>query len=202
MIEIDRGSGHGCARRRAGPRNCRLTFARPKSRIFACPRLVRNKFAGLEIAMHDAGGVRDFERIGDLHAEIQQLLDRHRLTLNAVLQGGAFEELHHDEVATILLRRCRKWCRYWGGSAPTRRAPRAGSAHGLGIVGQFVGQKLESDATTEAKILGLIDHAHAATTQLLQDPVVRDGLSEHETARGCGSPCILGGVAGEVNAEA
>jgi hypothetical protein len=40
----------------------------------------------------------------------------------------------------------------------------------------------------QRQILGLINHAHAASAELLQDAVVRDGLVDHRGApesRGC-----------------
>jgi hypothetical protein len=40
------------------------------------------------------------------------------------------------------------------------------------IAGHFFWQEFEFDKTVKARILGLVDHAHAATTNLLDDPVV------------------------------
>ena len=36
--------------------------------------------------------------------------------------------------------------------------------------------------TSEAEIFSLIDHTHAAATELLEDAVVRDGLADHGLA--------------------
>src|ERR1019366_4451672 len=41
-------------------------------------------------------------------------------------------------------------------------------------------QELQSDKATEFGVLGLIDHPHSTTAQLLHDAVVRDGLADHE----------------------
>jgi hypothetical protein len=48
----------------------------------------------------------------------------------------------------------------------------------LGVAGNFLGQKLEGYKSVEPRVLGLIDHAHAAA-QLLNNAVVRNGLPEH-----------------------
>ncbi len=40
-------------------------------------------------------------------------------------------------------------------------------------------QELQSDKATEFDVLGLVDHTHPATAQLLDDAVVRDGLTDH-----------------------
>ena len=53
------------------------------------------------------------------------------------------------------------------------------AAEGLRIFGYVIGQELESHKATEFDVLSLIDHTHAATTELLDDAVVRDGLADH-----------------------
>ena len=53
----------------------------------------------------------------------------------------------------------------------------------LRIARDVVGQELQRDEAVQARVLGLVDHAHAAAAQLLDDAVVRDGLADH------GSPC-------------
>jgi hypothetical protein len=50
----------------------------------------------------------------------------------------------------------------------------------LGVSGYFFGQELQRDKSVEGYVLGLVDHTHAATAQLLDDAVVRDGLVDHE----------------------
>ncbi len=53
------------------------------------------------------------------------------------------------------------------------------AAQGLGILGDVVRQELQGDKTVEARIFRLVDHTHAATAQLLDDAVVRNGLAKH-----------------------
>ena len=48
----------------------------------------------------------------------------------------------------------------------------------LGILGDLVGQELQSDKAVEASVLGLVDHTHPAAAELLDDAVVRDGLAD------------------------
>ena len=62
-----------------------------------------------------------------------------------------------------------------GGSL--RFALKAGE--GLCISGNVIGQKFEGDKAVETHVLGLVDHTHAATAELLDDAVVRDGLADH-----------------------
>ena len=50
---------------------------------------------------------------------------------------------------------------------------------GLRIVADLLGQELQRDAPSELDVLGLVDDAHSAAPELLEDPVVRDRLADH-----------------------
>ena len=56
----------------------------------------------------------------------------------------------------------------------------------------FLGKKLEGNKASEFGVLSLVHHTHPATTQLLEDPVVRDGLANHGRV-------MVGGIPGQVN---
>ena len=66
---------------------CGVSFARPKSRILACPRLRDEDIGRLDVAMDDAAGVRGVERVGDLDADLQQLFHFERPARDLVLEG-------------------------------------------------------------------------------------------------------------------
>ena len=44
---------------------------------------------------------------------------------------------------------------------------------------ELIGQELQSNVAAQTQVFGLIDHTHAAATQLLQDAVMRNGLASH-----------------------
>jgi hypothetical protein len=44
---------------------------------------------------------------------------------------------------------------------------------------QFLGEEFQRDGTSQARVFGPVDDAHAALTQLFQDVIVRDGLADH-----------------------
>jgi len=52
----------------------------------------------------------------------------------------------------------------------------------LWIFGDIIRQELQGDKATQFDILGLVDDTHAATAELLDDAVVRDGLPDHWVA--------------------
>jgi hypothetical protein len=50
---------------------------------------------------------------------------------------------------------------------------------GLSVFDDVIGQKLQGHKSVEGYVLGLVDNTHSATAELLDDPVVRDGLADH-----------------------
>ena len=48
----------------------------------------------------------------------------------------------------------------------------------LRVLGYVFWQKFQGDEAAKLGVLGLIDHTHPAAAQLLDDTVVRDGLSD------------------------
>ena len=76
-------------------------------------------------------------------------------------------------------RRSRESCRCWGGRAPTRSAPRLAGAPGIGILRQVDRQELQRDRAAQPRIFRLVDDAHAAGADALEDPVVGDRLANH-----------------------
>jgi len=48
----------------------------------------------------------------------------------------------------------------------------------LGILRNIVRQEFERYEAPQLSVFGLVDHTHAATAQLLDDAIVRDGLAD------------------------
>src|SRR6202795_2060840 len=66
------------------------------------------------------------------------------------------------------------------------------TGQGLRVAGNFIGQELESDKTVKPCVLGLVNHAHPSAAEFLDDPVMRDGLADHEfspSMKKTGSEC-------------
>ena len=66
------------------------------------------------------------------------------------------------------------------GGGRTGLAPEA--LQSLRVLRDLVGKELEGDKATERGVLGLVNHAHPAAAELLDDAVVRDGLADHAQA--------------------
>src|SRR5690348_5733467 len=137
--------------------------------------------------MNDAFAVRGFEVIGYLDAEFDEFLLGKRLAFHALLQRVTFEQLHDDELLSILLAD-------FENGADVRMIERSGGAsfadetfEGALVLRQSLGQELHGDVALEDKILGAIDDAHAAAAELLLDAVMgNDGIEHREAPSGQG----------------
>ena len=50
----------------------------------------------------------------------------------------------------------------------------------LGILGHFIGEKLQRDESVQGYVLGLVNNTHASAAELLENAVMRDDLADHE----------------------
>src|SRR6202035_5918822 len=56
----------------------------------------------------------------------------------------------------------------------------------LTVLGEIFGEKLEGDEAVEARVFRFVNHTHAAATEFLDDPVMRDGLIDQGKVRPSG----------------
>ena len=138
----------------------------------------------LDVAVDDAGRVRCFERVGDLDRQRQQPIDLERAPCDLMLQRRPVEKLHDEKRAAVLLadivdradvgvvqRRC-----------GSRLA--AESCQRVGIPRQVWRQELQRDKPMQPRVLGFVDDAHAAATQLLDDAIVGERLPDGPAVAG------------------
>jgi hypothetical protein len=97
---------------------------------------------------------------------------------NAVIQGHPFEQFHYDEVLTVLLADLVDRANVRVVKRPCLALE---ALQGCRIRAEFGREKLQRHVPAERFVLGLIDNAHATTTQLLDDAVVRNGFADHWT---------------------
>jgi len=134
---------------------------------------------GLDVAVHNAAGMRGIECVGHFDGQVEQALQFERTSVERMLQGAAGQILHHDEQAAFMLANLMDGADVGmvqgGGSA----AFAAEALKSLGIAGSFLGKKFEGDKAAEGSVFSLVNHTHSAAASKLYDAVMRDGLSDH-----------------------
>ena len=114
----------------------------------------------LEVAVDDAECVRGRDGIGELDADLEQLLELQPALAHARCQGLPLHELHGEEADAVefLVRveRDDAWMVQRGGGL--RLALEAGPV--LLIVGDPLGQEFQRDLASEAGVLGRVHLAH------------------------------------------
>ena len=129
--------------------------------------------------MDDALGVRDAQRVGELDADVEHLGDLHRPAGHALAERLAAQQLHHDERRRLV-------------HADVVDGADAGMAQGAGragfepesierllILDGVGGQDLQRHLPAQPFVLGQIHDAHPARAERPENPIVREGLSDH-----------------------
>src|ERR1022692_3558514 len=145
-----------------------------------------------DVPMDDPFRVSSVQRIRDLDSERQDQLGLQRATRHSLLERRPFQILHDDEGLPLLLPDFMN--RADIGMVQCGRGLRFSleASQCLRVSGDLFRQELQGNKTMEDYVLSLIDHAHPATAQLLDDLVVRDSLADHLAE-------ILGLRVGQVN---
>ena len=145
--------------------------------------------------MNDAFGMRRVQRVRNLNRQCQQHVQFHRTPGDQVLQRHAIQILHGDESLAVLLANFVNGADVGMVQRGSRLRLALKAAERRGILGHFIGQKLQCDKPPQPRVFGLVDHAHAAAAQLLQNAVMRNGLSDHGFCRSKKDEvAMLGGV--------
>ena len=96
-----------------------------------------------------------------------------------MLEGGAFQELHHDVGLALLL------TDIVNGADVGMVQGRGGlsfpleTSQGLRIARHLIWEELQGDEAVQAGVFGLIDDAHPPAPELPDNFVVRDRLADH-----------------------
>jgi hypothetical protein len=161
-----------------------VTFASPKSRIFACPRFVTKIFAGLDVSVNDSFCVCRVQGIRDLDAQIEHRFDLQRLAIDPVPERLPLQQFHCDEGSTVGLVnlvdradvRMVQRGRSFGFSLET--------AEGLRVVGKIIGKKLQGNVATQLEVFSFIHHTHPAAADPAEDAVMGNRLTYGLRRRG------------------
>jgi hypothetical protein len=158
-----------------------VDLGQPEIENLGVPAIGHENIRGFDVPVHDSLPVRRIQRVGKLRSDLQQRLDRERLALDAMFQRPAFQKLHRDEGLTFVL------IDFMDGAdirviegGRGARFPLE-SLEGLVVSRQRLRQELQRDESTEPGVFGFEHHAHAAATKLLEDAIVGDGVSNHQS---------------------
>src|SRR5262249_47994438 len=123
------------------------------------------------------------ERVGNLDGNCKKDFGFQGTSSDLVLQRDAIQKLHGDECLPVLVVNFVDSADVGvveSGSCPSLTSE---AFQCLRVLRYIVRQKLECNEAMQAGVLGLVDHTHSAAADLLDDPVMRDGLTD-ELGRG------------------
>ncbi len=163
-----RGAGVRHSRCRGGG----IQLSQPEIENLGMAALGHKNVCWLDIAMDDAFGVRRVESVGNFDGNLKNAFQLYRTALDGVFEGHAIEEFHGDECFALLLTdvvdgadirviQCGGGLRF---ALETRQS--------LGILGNFVRQKFQSDEAMEARVFRFVDDSHSAAAQFFHNAVV------------------------------
>jgi hypothetical protein len=135
----------------------------------------------IDIAMKDSVRVRGVESVGDLDCERQQRVHLQRTPPNPMLQGQPFQKLHGDEGFALLAADVVNGANVGVVQRGCSLGLEQKTGKRLGISGNLLGQEFEGDEAMQARVFRLVDHAHPAAPELLDDAVMRDGSPDHRS---------------------
>ena len=150
-----------------------IRFARPKSSTFTRPS-GDHDVRRLDVAMHDAGGVRGLERRGDLCPVLQRSRQRQRPLAEQCGERYAVDELHGDEGRPLVLadfvnRDDVGMVQRRSGASFLNEA-----AMPVGIGGGVGGKDFDRDPAAETGVNRAVNDAHSSPSDFPFDAVVRD----------------------------
>ena len=123
--------------------------------------------------------MRGVEGVRDVDRDVDDAIHRQRAGAEDLVQGGAVDQLHHDEAAAFMLADVVE-------GADVGVVQRRGGARlaleafrGQRVGGGRLGQELYRDMAAEPEVLGAVHDAHAAGTQPINHAVMRNNGTDH-----------------------
>jgi len=106
--------------------------------------------------------MRGLERIRDLDAEIEELLDCYRLRCDDLPERPAFEALHDDEGAPLVFPDFVDGADIGMVEGGSSAGFAAKAFEGLRFMHQLLGKKFQCDGAAKRSVFGAVDDTHAA----------------------------------------
>ncbi len=182
-VEAVLGLGDGVVRRRAD------LLGQAEIENLGVPARGDEQIRGLDVAVHDALGVRRIQRVCDLNAQIEQQIEVERPAGDAVLQRGAVQKLHGDERAAFVLAD-------FVDGADVGMVQRGGGARfapetfqRLRVLDHIEGQEFQGDEAAQLGVFRFVDDAHSTAAEFFDDAVMAESLAKQ--GLGVGHPCAF-----------
>ena len=142
--------------------------------------------------MHDTGGVRGGQRVGDLRAVLERVGEAEFAARQNGLESAPLDEFHGDVIGAAIARDIvdGDYVRVVEGRGGFGFLHEALLARRVGE--GVVGKQFEGDGAVEVRVARLVHHAHAAFAQFARDGVVRQLLADQGASRN--DDCSAGGA--------
>ena len=127
-----------------------------------------------DVAMNNSLAMGGVERVCNLNRDVEKLVVRKRPRYQALGQRFAFEHFHSYERLAIMLADLVNGADIFVIDGRSRAGLVAKALQGCSIRSQIARKKLQRNPPPQRKVLGLVNHAHAATADLPNNFVVRD----------------------------
>ena len=145
----------------------------------SAPALGDENIRGLDVAMNNSLRMGCVEGVGHIDCDGQQAVHLDRPHADHMFQRGAFEVLHRNEGLAFMLSDFVDRTNIGMIQGRRRACLAAETFERRLVVGNIVGKKFQGDEAAEFGVFGFENHAHAATAELFENAVVRDGASDH-----------------------
>jgi hypothetical protein len=138
---------------------------------------------GLDVSMDDACGVCDIERVGNLNSKFKNLLDGKSPAMDVLTESFTVNEFHGDERMVILFANVINGADTGMIESGSSVGFTAETLQGLGVLLHVIWEEFQRHEAIKASVQGLVDDTHSASTEFVQDAIVRDGPVNHWRAR-------------------
>ncbi len=122
--------------------------------------LGQHDVAGLQVPVHDPLPMRLIQRVGDLHAVAQRLLEGQRPLGEAVGQRLALDQLHHEVIHAVLVADVVQRADMRVGQGGDRLGLALEAELQLRVLRQVRGQHFDRDRPVEPRVPGLVNLPH------------------------------------------
>ena len=133
---------------------------------------------GLDVPVNDAPGVGSVQRVRDFDPQRQCCFEFEGASRDHVLECYAIKELHNEESAAVVLADVVDRADVGMVQSGRSLGFAAETLEGLMVLGQVIGEELQSDEATETGVFGFVDDSHSTAAELLYDSIMRDCLVE------------------------